>query len=142
MSNQERLEGCFLALSREDLASELSFFGSHDNGRSRRTPPGEFQPVVPRLLLCHQLGTVPSHLSSASNQWVLHGNMPKSKETGRWLFLIKRTVVYSPKHFSVAFKRQSSKQELIGRRIRASRRKGRGQSFCCHLQPIPCLKRL
>lgn len=79
----------FLALSRQELASQVSFFGSHDNGRSRKTPPEEFQSVVPGLLLCHQLGTVPLHLSSASNQWALHGNMHQVQRDWTLALLVK-----------------------------------------------------
>lgn len=107
-------------------ASELPFFGSHNDATSRRTTPEDFQSVVPQLLLCHQLGTMPSRLSPASNQQASHRDTcTKPKATGRCLSLIKRALVYSPKHFSFAFRRQSSKQELAGRRIRAARSKRR-----------------
>lgn len=67
----------------------------------------------------------------------------KPKDTGHWLPLIKRGLVYSPRHFSFTLRRQSSKQELVGRRTSAARSKGGGShsivtsSIFCLLMCLP-----
>lgn len=66
------------------------------------------------------------------------GMCTKHQETGHWLSLIKRTVVYSPKHLSFAFRRQSSKQKLVRRRIRAARSKGGNHSVVTFSPSLVC----
>lgn len=98
-------------------------------------PQGEEQPLTTFSLCCQSCCFVINkalcpHISHQLQINRHHiGTYTKPKETGCYLFLIKRALVYSPKHFSFTFRRQSSKQEFVGRRIRAARSKGWGRGL-------------
>lgn len=115
---------------------DVAFFTSY-NDAARRTGPEDFSLRSPSCTCPHIF-----HWLQINRPHT--GTQTKPTETGRCLSLIKRALVYSPKHLSFAFRRQSSQEEFAGSRIRAARsqRQGVGGSFHSHLQPIPFLKPL
>ena len=105
---------------------DAPFFGSHNDAASRRSGPEDFSLWSPSCYLVSHQAQCPHIFHWLQINRPHMGTQTQPKETGRRLSLIKRALVYSPKHLSFAFRRLNSQQELAGSRIRAARSQRQG----------------